>query len=98
MGPAPWRLTKKQQILVLYLVGITEVDELARRTSARPSYVGAVLQNAGLLQGYFDLYTSTAQPMNGYPKLFARKLGFKNAATARRSVGVTDIPPRPDVR
>jgi hypothetical protein len=88
--PCPRRLTKKQQILVLYLVGITEVDELARRTNARPSYVGAVLQNAGLLQGYFDLYTSTAQPMNVYSKLFARKLGFKNEATARRSVGVLD--------
>jgi hypothetical protein len=88
--PRPRRLTKKQQILALYLVGITEVDELARRTNARPSYVGTVLQNAGLLQGYFDLYTSTAQPMNVYSKLFARKLGFKNEATARRSVGVLD--------
>jgi hypothetical protein len=59
-------------------------------TNARPSYVGTVLQNAGLLHGYFDLYTSTTQPMNVYSKLFAGKLGFKNEATARRSVAVLD--------
>ena len=89
-APRPRCRTKKQQILALYLAGITDVEDLARMTNARPSYVGAVLQKAGLLHGYFDLYTSTAQPMNVYSKLFARKLGFKNEAAARRSVGVLD--------
>jgi hypothetical protein len=81
---------KKQQIIALYLSGITQVEELARMTQARPSYVGTILQNAGLMHGYFDLYTSTAHPMNVYSKLFASQLGFKNAATARRSVAVLD--------
>jgi hypothetical protein len=86
----PRRMTKKQQIISLYLSGITNVEELAMITNARTSYVSAVLQNAGLIHGYFDLYTSTAHPMNVYSKLFARKLGFKNEATARRSVAVLD--------
>jgi hypothetical protein len=89
-APRPRCMTKKQQILALYLAGITDVEDLARMTNARPSYVGTILQNAGLLHGYFDLYTSTAQPMNVYSKLFARKLGFKNEATARRSVAILD--------
>jgi hypothetical protein len=44
--------TKKQQIIALYLSGITDgitdIEELAGMTSARPSYVATVLQNAGL--------------------------------------------------
>ena len=86
----PRRATKKQQIIALYLAGITNIEDLARITDARASYVSTVLQQAGFLQGYFDLYTSTAQPMNIYSKLFAGKLGFKDEATARRSVAVLD--------
>jgi hypothetical protein len=84
------RATKKQQIIALYLSGITDIEDLASMTNARASYVGTVLQDAGLLRGYFDLYTSTAHPMNVYAKFFAGKLGFKNEATARRSVAVLD--------
>jgi hypothetical protein len=84
------RMTKKQQIMALYVSGITNVEDLATITQARPSYVGAVLQNAGLLRGYFDLYTSTAHPMNVYSRRFAGKLGFKDEATARHSVAVLD--------
>ena len=84
------RVTKKQQIIALYVSGITDIEDLASMTNARPSYVGTVLQDAGLLHGYFDLYTSTAHPMNVYAKFFAGKLGFKNEATARRSVAVLD--------
>jgi hypothetical protein len=90
VAPRRARITKRQQIIALYLSGITEVAELARMTKARPSYVGTVLQNAGLIHGYFDLYTSTAHPMNVYSKLFASQLGFRNEATARRSVAVLD--------
>jgi hypothetical protein len=86
----PQRRTKKQQIIALYLSGITDIEDFARMTNARASYVGSVLQNAGLFHAYFDLYTSTAHPMNVYAKLFAGKLGFKNEATARRSVAVLD--------
>jgi hypothetical protein len=88
--PRRQRTTKKQQIMALYLSGITDIEDLARMTNARASYVATVLQNAGLLHGYFDLYTSTAHPMNVYAKLFAGKLGFKNQATARRSVAILD--------
>jgi hypothetical protein len=86
----PRRMTKKQQIIALYLSGITDVEDLAMIANARASYVSTVLQNAGLIHGYFDLYTSTVHPMNVYSKLFARKLGFKNEVTARRSVAVLD--------
>ncbi len=47
--PRPSRATKKQQIIAPYLAGITNIEELAKRTHARPSYVGTVLQNAELL-------------------------------------------------
>lgn len=90
LGPRPRRTTKKQQIVALYLSGITDIEELARMTNARASYVGTILQNAGLLRGYFDLYTSTTHPINVYAKLFAGKLGFKNEAIARRSVAVLE--------
>jgi hypothetical protein len=89
-APRPKRTTKKQQIIALYLAGITPVEELAKMTQASPSYVGRILQNAGLIQGYFDLYTSAAHPMNVYSKLLASQLGFKDEATARRSVTVLE--------
>ena len=84
------RLSKKEQILALYLSGLGDVADLALITGARPSYVATVLQDAGLQQGYFDLYTSTNQPMNVYSKFFAGKLGFKDEEVARRSVQLID--------
>jgi hypothetical protein len=78
--------TKKQRILDLYAEGVRDVDELARRSDARPSYVASVLQKAGLEVDYFDLYTSTAQPMNVYSKVFRNQLRFKDEEAARQSV------------
>ena len=89
-APRPQRVTKKHQILALYLSGITDLEDLATITGTQSSYVGAVLQQAGLIRGYFDLYTSTAHPMNVYSKLFASKLGYKDEATARDSVAVLE--------
>jgi len=80
------RVSKKDQILALYLSGMNEVEDLSIITGSRPSYVGSVLQESGLISGYFDLYTSTAHPMNVYSKFFAGKLGFKDEETARTSV------------
>jgi hypothetical protein len=80
------RISKKDQILSLFLSGMNEVEDLAIITGSRPSYVGSVLQESGLISGYFDLYTSTAHPMNVYSKFFASKLGFKDEETARESV------------
>jgi hypothetical protein len=84
------RVSKKDQILSLYMSGMTEVEDLAMITGSRPSYVGSTLQDAGLKSGYFDLYTSSAHPMNVYSKFFARQLGFKDEETARASIELID--------
>jgi hypothetical protein len=84
------RLTKKDQIIELFMSGMTNVQELAKVSNASLSYVGSVLQEAGLMTGYFDLYTTTANPMNVYSKLFINKLGFRNEEVARRSVEELD--------
>ncbi|HYY42829.1 MAG TPA: hypothetical protein VE775_08875, partial [Pyrinomonadaceae bacterium] len=89
-GQRSGRVSRKEQIRSLYLSGITEVEDLALITGARPSYVGSVLHEAGEKTSYFDLYTSTAHPMNIYSKFFANKLGFKDEAAARQSVAVID--------
>ncbi|MGA9993925.1 MAG: hypothetical protein WBP93_00860 [Pyrinomonadaceae bacterium] len=89
-GSSSRRVSKKDQILSLYLSGMTEVEDLAIITGSRPSYVGSVLQEAGLVKGYFDLYTSSAHPMNVYSKFFANRLGFKDEETARESIETID--------
>lgn len=78
--------SKKDMILSLFENGTTEIETIAAISGARPSYVGSVLHQAGLIDNYFDLYTSTNYPMNVYSKHFRGKLGFKDVETARRSV------------
>lgn len=85
-GKEASKISKKDQIIELYRAGITEVADLAAITQSRPSYVASVLQDAQGLASYFDLYTSTSQPMNLYSKFFAGKLGFKDVETAKKSV------------
>src|SRR5215210_996384 len=80
------RPSRKDQIISLFLSGMGEIEDIAVITGARPSYVGTVLQEAGLHSGYFDLYTSTSLPQNIYSKFFAGKLGFKDTETAAESV------------
>ena len=84
------RVSKKDQILTLYKAGITDVTELAAITASRSSYVASVLHGAERLPSYFDLYTSTSQPMNIYSKFFANRLSFRDVAAARESVGLID--------
>jgi hypothetical protein len=84
------RISKKDQILALFLSGMNEIEDLAMITASRPSYVGSVLQEAGLMKGYFDLYTSTSHPMNVYSKFFANKLGFKDEETAQQSIDLIE--------
>src|SRR5690349_598499 len=84
------RISKKDQIISLYTSGIGEVEDLAMITGARPSYVANVLQESGLMTGYFDLYTTSSHPMNVYSKFFARRLGFKDEETARASIELID--------
>jgi hypothetical protein len=86
----PNRPTKKNQIIALFMTGINEMDEISRITKTRPSYVASVLQQAGLISGYFDLYTPTSQPLNIYSRFFAGKLGFKNEETSQNSVELID--------
>ena len=90
-GRQAGRVSRKDQILSLHMSGITEVEDLAMITGARPSYVGSVLQESGQKTGYFDLYTSTSRPMNVYSKFFANRLGFKDEAAARESVEAIDL-------
>jgi hypothetical protein len=84
------RVSKKDQIISLYTSGISEVEDLAMITGSRPSYVASVLQDSGLMTGYFDLYTTSSHPMNVYSKFFAKKLGFKDEESARESVNLID--------
>jgi hypothetical protein len=84
------RVSRKDQIIALYTSGISDVEDLAMITGARPSYVANVLQESDLMTGYFDLYTTSANPMNVYSKFFARKLGFKDEEKARSSVDLID--------
>lgn len=78
--------SKKAMILSLYNSGTTEIEAIAAISGAKPSYVGSVLHKEGLIDNYFDLYTSTNYPMNVYTKHFRGKLGFRDVLTARRSV------------
>jgi len=84
------RASKKDQIISLFTSGMGSVEDLAMITGSRPSYIASVLQSAGLMSGYFDLYTTTSHPMNVYSKFFAGKLGYKDEATARQSVGLIE--------
>jgi hypothetical protein len=84
------RASKKNRILSLYASGIHNVAELARMTHSRPSYVANVLSEAEAVHGYFDLYTTTQQPMNIYSRIFANRLGFKTEKVAHRSINYID--------
>jgi hypothetical protein len=84
------RVTKKEQVLAMYRAGITDVTDLAAFTQSRTSYVASVLHEAAVAPGYFDLYTSTSEPMNAYSKFFAGKLGYRDEASARASVELLD--------
>jgi hypothetical protein len=78
--------SKKEQILALYESGIKDIAQIVRRISARPSYVAQVLQGAGFISGYFDLYTTTAREQNVYSRFFRNVLQFKTVEAAQESV------------
>jgi hypothetical protein len=78
--------SKKDEILDLYESGVTDVAEIVRKVHARPSYVAQVLQSAGHLTGYFDLYTTTGAEQNVYTRFFRNVLSFKSVEAARESV------------
>lgn len=82
--------SKKEQILTLYASGVTDVADIVRRVHARPSYVAQVLQSAGHIHGYFDLYTTTGLEQNVYTRFFRNALSFKSVAASRESVKKLD--------
>ena len=82
--------TKKEQILALYEAGTTDIAQIVRQVGARPSYVAQVLQSAGHLSGYFDLYTTTGREQNVYTRFFRNVLSFKTVEAARESVQKID--------
>jgi hypothetical protein len=82
--------SKKDQILALYKSGTTDIAQIVRAVSARPSYVAQVLQSEGLISGYFDLYTTTAREQNVYSRFFRNVLSFKNVEAAKESVEKID--------
>ena len=82
--------SKKETILQLFKEGTKEIETIAVLANAKPSYVGSVLQKEGLIDNYFDLYTSTGYEMNVYTKYFRGKLGFKDVETAKRSVNTLE--------
>jgi hypothetical protein len=87
--PAEQR-TKKEQIVSLFTSGTKDIAEIVRRVKARPSYVAQVLQQAGHLDGYFDLYTTTGREQNVYTRYFRNVLHFRNPEAARESVARID--------
>ena len=82
--------SKKEQIIALYESGVTDVAQIVRQVAARPTYVAQVLQNAGLMTGYFDLYTTTAREQNVYSRFFRNVLSFKTVEASRESVKKID--------
>ena len=89
LEPAEQR-TKKEQIVSLFESGTKDIAEIVRRVKARPSYVAQVLQHAGHLDGYFDLYTTTGREQNVYTRYFRNVLHFRNVEAARESVARID--------
>lgn len=82
--------SKKSRILELHRSGVTNISEIARLANTRPSYVASVLQDAGLLHGYFDLYTTTGRDQNLYSRYFRNVLSFKNVEAAKESVAAIE--------
>lgn len=50
--------------------------------------MASVLQEAGLITGYFDLYTTSGQRMSVHSRFFAGRLGFRDEETARQSIAL----------
>lgn len=84
------QLSKKDRIINCYRAGMTRVGDIARTVNASSSYVARVLTEAGLLSGYFDLYTTSAEMMNLYSAFSRGIIRFKTVEAARASVDRID--------
>ncbi|MBI3651497.1 MAG: hypothetical protein HY231_10805 [Acidobacteria bacterium] len=86
MENKPVKVSKKSRILQLFQAGVTDIGRLSREVQSKPSYVASVLQTAGLISGYFDLYTTTANDQNLYSRFFRNSLSYKTVEAAKESV------------
>ena len=80
------KASKKSRILERFQSGVTDISRLAHDVQSKPSYVASVLQAAGLISGYFDLYTTTARDQNLYSRFFRNSLSYKTVEAATESV------------
>jgi hypothetical protein len=78
--------TKKSRIYEAWLAGERDIRHLAFDLNSTPSYVASVLQQAHLIEGYYDLYTSSQKPLNIYVQDLDEKIGFKDIAAAQHGV------------
>lgn len=82
--------SKKQQIVEAWTRGERDIWHLAEELHTQPSYIASTLQSNGFISGYYDLYTSSASPMNIYSVEFQGKMGFRDTQIARYSVYVLE--------
>jgi hypothetical protein len=77
--------SKKEQILSLYESGVRDIADIVRQVKARPSYVAQVLQQAGHLENYFDLYTTSPAEFGIYARFFRHVLLLGSEEEAREA-------------
>lgn len=83
------RQSKREQIITVYKDGMKDIADICATLGVRPSFAAQVLQAEGLIEGYFDLYTTTPSEQNVYSRFFRNVLAFKDADAALGSVQKT---------
>lgn len=79
-------VSKKQRILEFFYQGVRDLRRISDEVDAKPSYVAKVLQSEGLINGYFGLYTPSAQAPDIYTDYFRNVLKFKSVEEAYESI------------
>lgn len=86
----PKKPSKKQLIIEAWINGKRDFWQLAEELETQPSYIASTLQKNGLINGYYDLYTTPENPLNIYFPALQGRMGFKDVTTAEYSVRVLD--------
>lgn len=79
-------LTTKEQIIELHEAGIQDVNAISKQVKKHPSYVAQILRQAGLLTGYFDLFTNTEEEQGVYSRFFRHVLKYTTVEDATKSI------------
>jgi hypothetical protein len=82
--------TKKDRILSRWKKGEHDLWALSELEETTPSYAASVLQDAGHLSGYCDLFTSPENPVNVYSGELKGKLGFRDELVSQASVNLLE--------